>query len=213
LAERSPIPARSDVGAIKQLGLAPAIRAHWRPLLLAGVVPLLVMTVREGRFVVLPLIGDELGLRPTAIGAVITVGTAADLLLFPAAGWIMDRFGRLFAMIPAFSLITVGLVLLGLADDTRAVVLAGAVIGVGNGLSSGSMLTLGSDLAPGDATAPFLAGLAAMQDGGRVVGPLLVGAVAGAASLGTASVVLAGVLVVAMVWLVLVIGETRHNSP
>lgn len=210
LAERKPLPPRPDLDHVRQLALGPAIRAHWRRLLLAGVVPLLVMTVREGRFVVLPLIGDELGLRPTAIGAVITVGTAADLLLFPAAGWIMDRFGRLFAMLPAFTLIAAGLVMLGLADGTPGVVAAGAVIGVGNGLSSGSMLTLGSDLAPGDSTAPFLAGVAAMQDGGRVAGPLLVGAVGGAAGLATASIVLAGVLVVAMLWLVVVVGETRH---
>ena len=191
-----------------QFGVLDAMRRHWRLLLVAGVVPLLVMTVREGRFVVLPLISDDLGLSPTAVGAVVSVGTAADLLLFPVAGWVMDRFGRLFAIIPAFTCIALGLVLLGLAETTAAVVVAGAVIGVGNGLSSGTMLTFGSDLAPADATGPFLAGLAAMQDAGRVVGPLLVGVIGGAASLGTASIGLAVVLVAATAWLVVVIGET-----
>ncbi len=155
---------RTDAQGMQQFGVIEGLRTHRRLLLLAGVVPLLVMTVREGRFVVLPLISDDLGLSPTAVGAVITVGTTADLLLFPAAGYVMDRFGRLFAMVPAFGLIAAGLVLLGLADTTISVVIAGAVIGVGNGLSSGTMLTFGSDLAPDDATGPFLAGLAAMQD-------------------------------------------------
>jgi MFS family permease len=202
------LPPRSDVEAVRQFGVMDAIRTHWRRLLVAGVVPLLVMTVREGRFVVLPLISDDLGLSPTAVGAVITVGTAADLLLFPAAGFVMDRFGRLHAMVPAFTTIAIGLVMLGLADSTTTVVVAGAVIGVGNGLSSGTMLTFGSDLAPVDATGPFLAGLAAMQDAGRVAGPLLVGVIGAGAGLGTASIALAVVLAAAVVWLVVVIGET-----
>ncbi|MFW2332825.1 MFS transporter [Ilumatobacter sp.] len=198
--------------AVRQFGVVEGLRAHWRLLLVAGVVPFLVMTVREGRFVVLPLISDDLGLSPTAVGAVITVGTAADLLLFPAAGYVMDHFGRLWAMVPAFTLIAVGLVMLGVADTTRSVVLAGAIIGIGNGLSSGTMLTFGSDLAPADATGPFLAGLAALQDGGRVVGPLLVGIVGAGAGLGAASLALAVVLVVAVVWLVTVVGETGNPA-
>ena len=206
------LPPRTDTVAVRQFGVVEAMRTHWRLLLVSGVVPLLVMTVREGRFVVLPLISDDLGLSPTAVGAVIAVGTGADLLLFPVAGFVMDRFGRLAAMVPAFGTIAVGLLLLAAADSTRSVVIAGAVIGVGNGLSSGTMLTLGSDLAPADATGPFLAGLAAMQDGGRVIGPLLVGVIGAGAGLGAASVTLAVVLVAAIVWLVLVIGETGHPT-
>lgn len=208
------LPPRTDADVVRQYGVAEAMRTHWRLLIVSGVVPLLVMTAREGRFVVLPLISDDLGLSATAVGAVITVGTAADLLLFPAAGFVMDRFGRLAAMVPAFGTIAVGLLMLAAADSTRSVVVAGAVIGVGNGLSSGTMLTLGSDLAPADSTGPFLAGLAAMQDGGRVVGPLLVGMIGAGAGLGAASVALAVVLIVAIVWLVTVVGETggRHDG-
>ncbi len=208
------LPPRTDADVVRQYGVAEAMRTHWRLLIVSGVVPLLVMTAREGRFVVLPLISDDLGLSATAVGAVITVGTAADLLLFPAAGFVMDRFGRLAAMVPAFGTIAVGLLMLAAADSTRSVVVAGAVIGVGNGLSSGTMLTLGSDLAPADSTGPFLAGLAAMQDGGRVVGPLLVGMIGAGAGLGAASVALAVVLIVAIVWLATVVGETggRHDG-
>jgi MFS family permease len=206
------LPPRGHAEPARQSGVIEALRVHWRLLLLAGVVPFLVMTVREGRFVVLPLISDELGLSPSAVGAVITVGTAADLLLFPAAGYVMDRFGRLSAMLPAFSLIALGLVMLGLAGTTGAVVLAGAVIGIGNGLSSGTMLTFGSDLAPADATGPFLAGLAALQDGGRVAGPLVVGVIGARAGLGAASIALALILIVAMVWLVAFVGETGDRG-
>ena len=196
----------------RPLGVRTALRRHSRLLLVAGVVPMLVMTAREGRYVVLPLIGNDLGLSVTAVGAVVTVGTAADLLLFPVAGWVMDRYGRLAAMVPAFGLLAIGLVLLGLAGSTAGVVIAGAVIGIGNGLSAGTMLTLGSDLAPEDATGEFLAGMAVLQDLGRIAGPLLVGVVGASIGLGAASITLAIVLGIAILWLVTVIGETGHRS-
>ena len=189
-------------------GLIEGVRRHWRLLLVAGVVPMLMMTVREGRFVVVPLIGDELGLSPTEIGAVVTVSTGADALLFPVAGWLMDRFGRLYAIVPSVALIATGLVLVGLAESAAMVVAGGAVIGIGNGMSAGTMLTLGSDLAPADAPGPFLAGIGAIQDGGRILGPLIVGAVAAVGDLGAAALALAGICGAIVAWLVIVIGET-----
>jgi len=189
-----------------------ALRPHRRLLAMATFGPLLIMAAREGRFLVLPRIGDELGLTPTMVGLVIAIGTGADLLLFPVAGWLMDRFGRLFAIIPAFTLMGFGLLLLGLAGSAVAVAIAGGVIGLGNGLSAGTMLTYGSDLAPPEATGPFLGAFAAVQDVGKVVGPLAVGVVADGASLGTASIVLAALLFVAIGWMYGVVGETKHRA-
>ena len=193
-------------------GLLVALRRHRRLLLRSGLAGALVMTVRDGRFVVLPLIASEVGLSPTEVGLVVAVGTGADLLLFPISGLIMDRFGRLFAIIPAFSLVAIGLVMLAAGDSPAAVTAAGAVIGVGNGLSAGSLLTLGSDLAPSEATGPFLAGMAAMSNMGRVAGPLIVGWTADAAGLGTAAAVLAAVMTLAILWIALVIGETGTRA-
>lgn len=204
---------RTNRGGVQSddVGLIQTLRSHWRLLALAGVAPLLVMTVREGRYVVVPLIGDELGLTTTAVGALVAVGTMADLLLFPVAGFIMDHVGRLAAMVPAFSLIAVGLVLLGTADTTGRAIVGGVVMGIGNGLSSGSLLTVGSDLAPDDSPGAFLAALATLQDGGKIAGPLVVGFVGSAASLGAAAIALAGIMVVAILWLVLVLGETSRR--
>jgi MFS family permease len=211
-AERDDVLAAEDGSPVDPIGLFESIRVHRRVLALVAFVPMLTMAVREGRYVVVPLIGDDLGLSPTAVGALVTVGTAADLLLFPVAGYVLDRFGRLAAMVPSFGLIAIGLVVLGFADTTGAAVVAGAIMGIGNGLSSGSLLTLGSDLAPADAPGPFLAAIAVIQDVGKIIGPLLVGFVGSAASLGTASLVLAGLMVFVIAWLVLVVGETspRH---
>lgn len=194
-------------------GLFSAINQHRKLLSVAGLVPMLTMAVREGRYVVVPLIGDELGLSVAEVGALVAVGTFADLVLFPVAGYVMDRFGRLAAMIPSFSLIAVGLVVLGTAESTSAAIVAGVVMGVGNGLSSGSMLTLGSDLAPRDEPAPFLAAIAVIQDVGKVIGPLVVGFVGAAAGLSASALVLALLMTTVVIWLLVVVGETSAAHP
>ncbi len=162
---------------------------------------MLTMAVREGRYVVVPLIGDELGLSVAEVGALVAVGTFADLALFPVAGFVMDRFGRLAAMIPSFSLIAIGLIVLGLAESTTVAIVAGVVMGVGNGLGSGSMLTLGSDLAPRDDPAPFLAAIAVIQDVGKIIGPLVVGFVGAAVGLSASAIVLAVLMIIVILWL------------
>lgn len=209
---RAPMPLLPEASSVegRSLGMVAGLRQHWRRLALAGPVPLLVMAVREGRFIVLPLIADDLGLSATEVGGLVTVSTAADLLLFPLAGFLMDRFGRLSAMVPAFSLVIVGLLLLAVADSSTAVVVSAIVMGVGNGLGAGTMLTLGSDLAPADAAGPFLAGMSLMQGAGRIVGALLVGLVGDVFGLGAAALAFAVVMAAAIVWLVGVIGESSN---
>lgn len=199
--------------AAVRVGLFSTIKRHRRLLATAGVVPMLTLAVREGRHVVVPLIGDELGLSVSAIGALVAVGTLSELVLFPVAGIVMDRFGRLAAMIPSFTLIAIGLMVLAFAETTAAMVVAGVVMGVGNGLSSGTMLTLGSDLAPPEEPAPFLSAIAVIQDMGKFVGPLLVGFVAAASNLGVSAMVLAGVMVFVIVYLLAVLGETSGDQP
>jgi len=202
---------RFDRPTIPWSSLSDALHRHRGLLLLAGIGPALVMTVREGRNVVVPLIGDELGLSATAVGALVAIGTGADLLLFPIAGWLMDRFGRLYSIVPAFSLLGIGMLVLGLSDTTSGAVAAGVIMGIGNGMSAGTMLTLGGDLAPHNA-GPFLAALGMMQDGGAVIGPILVGWLADSVGLFESALVLAAVMFVAIAWIVIVLGDTARPS-
>ena len=190
----------------------PLFAALWRyrgVLAKAGMASGLVIAVRQGRYVALPLIAAELDLSLTAIGGLLAIGTGADLLLFPVSGYLMDRYGRLHAIVPSFLLVTVGLVILGFADTAAEIALAGAVMGVGNGIGAGTMLTMASDLAPGEARGQVLSGLAVLQDTGSLLGPLIVGVAADAAGVGASAFALAAVMVLATAWLVVVVGETR----
>lgn len=202
---------RFDRPTVPWSSLSDALRRQRGLLVLAGTGSALVMTVREGRNVVVPLIGDDLGLSATAVGALVAIGTGADLLLFPVAGWLMDRFGRLHAIVPAFSLLGVGMLVLGLSGTTNGAIVAGVIMGVGNGMSAGTMLTLGGDLAPADA-GPFLAALGMMQDSGVVIGPIVVGWLADTAGLQTSALVLAVVMFVAVAYIVVVLGDTARPS-
>lgn len=196
----------------ERIRIGPSLRRHRKALFIASFGPLLVASARSGRHLVVPLIGDDLGLDPTAIGILVAVGTTADFLLFPLSGWLMDGRGRLASMVPAFSLMSVGLLLLGLADTVTQAVVAGIVMGVGNGLSAGSMLTLSADLAPAEEPGPFIAGFHTLSGAGTFIGPLMVGWVADSAGLGPAAVVLAVMLAAGTAWIALVIGETARVS-
>ncbi len=188
-------------------------RQHRRRLVAGGMFGMFVMTAREGRMVVLPLVGVALDLSPAAIGGLVAVGYTADLVLFPVSGYVMDRFGRLAAMFPAYGLLAIGLGMLATAETATMAILAGVLMGVGNGMSSGSLFTIGSDLAPEDGTASFLSGISVLTDMGRVVGPVLVGVTAKAFGLDVAAAVLAMVMVTGLVWLAVVLGETAGRLP
>ncbi len=206
-----PVGERFDRPTVPMSNLREALASHLGLLLLAGTGTALVMTVRAGRNAVVPLIGDDLGLSATAVGALVAIGTGADLLLFPVAGWLMDRFGRLFAIVPAFTLLGLGMFVLGLSDTTGGAVVAGVIMGVGNGMSAGTMLTLGGDLAPPDA-GPFLAALGTMQDLGVVIGPIVVGWLADTAGLYESAIVLGVVMFAAIAWIVVALGDTARPS-
>ncbi len=200
-------------GPVKdRIPLRQVLARHGRLLLIVTSGPILIMAARRGRSVVLPLIGDDLGLSPTTVGLLVAISTGADLALFPVAGYLMDTFGRLTAIVPAFTLMGLGLFALALADGGLPVALAGALIGVGNGLSAGTMMTLGADLAPEDAPSQFLAGFASLQDWGQIAGPLLVGWVAAGVGLAASAAALGVVLFVGVGLIVWTVGETAARA-
>ena len=143
--------------------------------------------VRSARQVVLPLWGLSLGLDASTIALVVGVSGAIDFALFYASGQVMDRFGRLWAAMPAMVLMGTGFLALSFTHDVDAAVLwfgmFAAVLGVGNGLSSGILLTLGADVAPKKDPAAFLGSWRTLTDAGGAVAPLLVSAITAVAAL------------------------------
>lgn len=166
------------------------LRTMWeyrRVLARIGMSAACLSAVRSARQVVLPLWGVSLGLDSETIALVIGVSGAIDFALFYASGQVMDRFGRLWAAMPAMLLMGAGFLALSITHDLDAATLwfglLAGVLGVGNGLSSGILLTLGADLAPEREPATFLGSWRTLTDAGGAVAPLIVSAITAAASL------------------------------
>ncbi|MBI2941486.1 MAG: MFS transporter [Chloroflexi bacterium] len=194
--------------------MADLLRRNYRDLIAAGIAQTCAQMIRAGRQIIIPLYGaDVLGLDVSAIGMIISVSAILDVSLFYPAGIIMDRFGRKFASVPSFLVLGGGMALVPLAHDYVGLLVAGAVMGLGNGIGSGTMMTLGADLAPRDSAGPFLGLWRLIGDSGQTGGPLVVGGVADLFGLATAALVLAGVGLAAAVTLRIFVRETLEARP
>ncbi len=154
---------------------------------------LLVSAVRATRQVVIPLWGEHLGLNPATIAIVFGISGAADMLLFYPAGRVMDRFGRAAAAIPSMTVVAIALAVLPLAHSVTTLTLVGVLMGLGNGMSSGLVMTLGADLAPPGNRSRFLGVWRLFADVGNGSGPLLLSGMTALASL-TVGIVSFGVV-------------------
>lgn len=181
-------------GSIPTIERAGVFRTMWQQRAVLGRLGLAAASlsaVRSARQVLLPLWGLSLGLDASTIALVVGVSGAIDFALFYASGQVMDRFGRLWAAMPAMLLMGAGFIALSFTHDLDASVLwfgmFAAVLGVGNGLSSGILLTLGADVAPRRDPAAFLGSWRTLTDAGGAIAPLLISAVIAIASLPVAA--------------------------
>lgn len=191
-------PATGPVPAPGPSGVIGAIRVGREPLLRIGGSAAILSGLRSVKDVLLPLWGVSIGLDATGVALVVGIAGTIDFALFYVSGQVMDRFGRLWAALPATVAMALSFLLLATTHDLPGAVwwLVGCsvVIGIGNGLSSGILLTLGADLAPRGNPAPYLAAWRTLTDFGGAAAPLAVSAIA-AVSLPLASTV-TGVLAV-----------------
>ena len=70
-----------------------------------------------------------------------------------------------------------GFMLLPLTSGAVTVGLVAALMGLGNGISAGIVMTLGADASPADDRAQFLGGWRLCSDFGNAGGPLVISAV------------------------------------
>lgn len=150
------------------------IGAHRRLFATLGLATLMVGAVRGARQTVLPLWGEYLGLDPETISLIFGLSGALDILLFYPAGKIMDRFGRLWIAVPSMLVMGCATALLPLTDSVVSMSIVAGLLGLGNGLGSGIIMTVGADVAPAHGRATFLGVWRLFQDTGDALGPLVI---------------------------------------
>jgi MFS family permease len=177
-------------GARPTQPLRSVLVAHRRVLRTLGTSVLLLGAARASRVAVLPLWADHIGLDAATTSLLFGVGAAIDVALsYPAGRW-MDLRGRRPVAVASLVAFAAAHVALPFAGGVVALAAVAVLMGVANGLSNGLLMTLGADAAPENGRAEFLGAFRLCHDVGMLTGPLLLAAVAAAATLSGGSVVL-----------------------
>lgn len=177
-----PVAAQSTLGVIRE---------HLPVLRTLGTGALLVGAVRASRQVVVPLWALHLGLDAQTTSIIFGLSGAVDMLLFYPAGSVMDRLGRKWVAVPSMLVLGLAHLLLPLTHSTGTLTAVALLMGVGNGLGAGVIMTLGADASPPVGRAQFLGAFRLFADTGNGAGPLLLAGATAVLGLGPAVVVMA----------------------
>ena len=112
-----------------------------------------------------------------SVGLFFTAYSAAGVLLRLFFGWVPQRIGQKRALFPALGMFAAGYVLLALAPDARAVLVAGTLCGLGHGFTFPILLGLVVTRARAAERGAAMSLFTALFDGGVLVGAPALGAV------------------------------------
>ena len=160
----------------------------------------------------IPIWGNAIGLDTSTIGFVVSLSASVDMLMFPIAGIVMDRYGRKPAAIACTSTLSLGLLAIPFSYDFFTLAAAGILAGLGNGLGSGINMTLGSDFSPPGQRGEFLGVWRLLSDTGSLLGPMAVGATASLVTLAGALYFSAAVGALGVLTLWLLVDETLPSA-
>ncbi|WP_066297035.1 MFS transporter [Arthrobacter luteolus] len=188
------------VEAVAPPTIRSVLKSHARIFRTVGIGVLLIAAVRATRQAVIPLWAQHLGIDPTQTALIYGISAGIDMLIFYPAGRVMDLRGRRAVAVPCMLLMALGLALLPLTSSPLGLLAAALLIGFGNGIGSGIVMTLGADFSPQPGRPQFLGIWRLLSDIGTLGGPGLLAGVTAVLSLSagigaTAVLGLAGALV------------------
>ena len=197
---------------------APTVRSvlasHGSVFRTLGLGILLIAAVRASRQAVIPLWAQHIGLDPTQTALIYGLSGAIDMLIFYPAGKVMDLFGRRWVAVPCMLTMAAGLALMPLTGDAAGLLLVSLILGFGNGIGSGIVMTLGADFSPSPGRQQFLGIWRLLADGGTMAGPALLSAVTALVSLsaGIGATAVLGLLGAAALWRWVPKGRPRSGA-
>ncbi|MDN3481891.1 MFS transporter [Arthrobacter sp. APC 3897] len=201
------------------LAPAPTVRSvlgsHGRVFRTLGLGVLLIAAVRASRQAVIPLWAQHIGLDPTQTALIYGLSGAIDMLIFYPAGKVMDLWGRRWVAVPCMLTMAAGLALMPLTSDRTGLLLVSLILGFGNGIGSGIVMTLGADFSPSPGRPQFLGIWRLLADSGTMAGPALLSAVTALVSLsaGIGATAVLGLLGAAALWKWVPKGRPGYGRP
>ncbi|MFL4908291.1 MFS transporter [Streptomyces sp. MMS24-I2-30] len=184
-------------GGSAPLPVRSVVRAHRKVFLTLGVAVVLVGSVRATRQTVLPLWAEHLGQSASSTSVIFGIAGLVDTLTFYPSGKIMDRAGRLWIAVPSMLVLGLTQAALPLTHGLVTLTVVAMLMGFGNGIGSGILMTLGADVAPPRSRSQFLGIWRLCADSGSAGGPLIVSAAASLGSLAAGIATMGGVGVLA----------------
>ncbi len=175
------------------VGTPRIVREHGRVLATLGASGVLIGAVRASRQVVIPLWAEHLGLDPATTSVIYGLSGVVDMLAFYPAGKVMDLRGRAWVAVPSMAVLGLALLAVPLTTGRAGLVAVALLLGLGNGMGSGVVMTLAADVSPVAGRAEFLGIWRIFHDVGWAGGPLLISATVAATALAPAIVVMGGV--------------------
>jgi MFS family permease len=201
-----------DAAVHEHVNFTKIVRENANVFMTAGVGVTAIGALRATRQGVLPLWGDHIGLDESAISLIFGISMGMEMLLFYPAGSVMDRWRRKAVALPCLGIMALGMALVPLTGGFWSMVVVGLLVGFGNGLGSGIVMTLGADFSPAAGRAQFLGAWRVCGDVGTAGGPLIVAGVTGLVSLGAASISMGGVGVLGALLMFFLMPETLHRG-
>jgi MFS family permease len=161
------------------------LKRYWLMFLTLGSGVMLLSAIRQARQVVIPLWAHHLGLSPATSSLIYGLAGAIDAMTFYPAGRVMDVHGRRWVAVPCVVVIGASFVLMPLTDGVVTLTLVAMLMGFGNGIGSGIVMTLGADTSPAVGRLTFLGIWREISDVGTSIGPLILSVITALAGLGT----------------------------
>jgi MFS family permease len=119
------------------------------------------------------------------------------MAFFYPAGRLMDLRGRAVVAVTSMLGLAAALLLLPLTTSVVTFTLVALLAGLGNGMGSGIVMTLGADLSPPGQRPTFFGIWRVISDTGTGAGPFLLAGIAAAVSLGAGVIAMGGVALLA----------------
>lgn len=178
------LPGSADASVAQAPTLWSTVRDHRHVFVTLGIGIMLVSAVRASRQAIIPLWADHLGLEPSVASLIYGLAGGIDMLVFYPAGKVMDLKGRRWVAVPAMVTMAAALLAMPFTQGAMTLLIAAGVLGFGNGIGSGMVMTLGADHSPRPGRAHFLGVWRLMADIGSSCGPALLSFLAATLSLG-----------------------------
>ncbi|QGN58879.1 MFS transporter [Nostocoides sp. HKS02] len=176
-------PARVQSDAVGLATVARVVSAQRRVFCTVGLTVLLISAVRASRQVVIPLWCLHVGLSSEASSIVYGLAGALDVAIFYPSGKLMDAKGRGWVAVPCMAIMGLSLIALPFTTSFAGVAVVSMLLGLGNGIGSGIVSTLGADFAPIAGRHAFIGVWRLFSDVGAFAGPLALSGIVAALSL------------------------------